>query len=512
MDQVKKDYSRIHQLSKHAKVLEGIVHVLDWDHETFMPPAGAGIRAEQLKTLAGLVHKEKTGKKFSNALSKLIDLTSGKIIVKGLNDRQEAALHEWHRDYRHAVSLPTKFVEEFAQLSSQAISIWRLSKEENTFHRFAPFLEKIVSMNRRKADLLGYKDHPYDALLDVYEPGSTTKDVQALFSDLSRSLTTLLKKIQSTTQVQDAFLHGNFDHEKQIAFSKDLLKAMGYDFNKGRLDFSSHPFSSSAHPTDSRITTRINTDSVINNICTVLHEGGHSLYEMGLPIEEYGTPLGEARSLGVHESQSRWWETRIGLTKPFWKYFLPQLKSTFKGQLDHITLDQFYKGINKVEPSFIRVEADEVTYPLHVILRFELEKDLIGGTLSIRDLPDAWNAKMKSSLGITPKTNQEGCLQDVHWSMGAFGYFPTYTLGNIYAAHLFTAFEKHHPDWESRLANGELDFIREWLHDKVYQHGRRYSSRDLLKLATGQELTSEAYTSYLTNKYREIYRLKIESL
>jgi carboxypeptidase Taq len=508
MEQAKKDYSRLHQLSHHAKVLEGISHALDWDQETFMPPDGAGIRAEQLKTLAGLIHKEKTGKKFSNALSKLIDLTSGKVIAKGLNDKQKAALHEWRRDYRHAVSLPTKFVEEFAQLSSQTISVWRLSKEENTFHRFAPFLEKIVSMNRRKADLLGYKDHPYDALLDEYEPGSTTKDVQALFSDLSRSLTALLKKIQGATQVQDAFLHGSFDHDKQIAFSKDLLRAMGYDFNKGRLDFSSHPFSSATHPTDSRITTRINTDSVINNICTVLHEGGHSLYEMGLPIEEYGTPLGEARSLGVHESQSRWWETRIGLTKPFWKHFLPLLKSTFKGQLDHITLDQFYKGINKVKPSLIRVEADEVTYPLHVILRFELEKDLIAGTLSIRDLPDAWNAKMKSSLGITPKSNQEGCMQDVHWSMGAFGYFPTYTLGNIYAAHLFNAFENDHPDWENRVAGGELNFIREWLHDKVYQHGRRYSSHDLLKLATGQELTSKAYTAYLTNKYSEIYRLK----
>ena len=284
---------------------------------------------------------------------------------------------------------------------------------------------------------------------------------------------------------------------------------MGYDFNKGRLDFSSHPFSSAAHPTDSRITTRINTDSVINNICTVLHEGGHSLYEMGLPIERrwdtsWRSALTRSPRKPISLVGNADWVDKAILEQ----ISLPLLKSTFKGQLDHITLDQFYKGINKVEPSFIRVEADEVTYPLHVILRFELEKDLIAGTLLIRDLPDAWNAKMKSSLGIIPKSNQEGCLQDVHWSMGAFGYFPTYTLGNIYAAHLFNAFEKDHADWENRVASGELDFIREWLHDKVYQYGRRYSSHDLLKLATGQELTSKAYTSYLTNKYSEIYRLK----
>lgn len=500
-----KSYKRLHQLARHATLLTGIAHLLDWDHETFMPSGAAGIRAEQLKTLAGLIHKEKTGKKFSNALSKLIDLTSGKVIANGLDDRQQAALREWRRDYQHAVSLPTKFVEEFAQLTSQSISIWRLAKEEDTFQRFAPFLEKIVLMNRRKADLLGYQDHPYDALLDEYEPGSTTKGVQSLFADLKRSLTTLLKKIQGTAQVKDAFLYSDFDRAKQISFSHEILNAMGYDFNKGRLDFSSHPFSSSSHPTDSRITTRINTNSVINNICTVLHEGGHSLYEMGLPIEDYGSPLGEARSLGVHESQSRWWETRIGLTKPFWTYFLPRLKATFPGQLDQVTLDQFYKGINKVEPSFIRVEADEVTYPLHVILRFELEKDLIAGTLSIRDLPDAWNAKMQAFLGITPKTNREGCLQDVHWSMGAFGYFPTYTLGNIYAAHLFTAFERDFPHWESKVAKGELAFIREWLHDKIYQYGRRYSSHDLLKLATGKDLSSQAYLSYLNNKYHGIY-------
>jgi len=505
MDHSQKDYQRLHVISRHAETLRGIAHLLDWDQETHMPPAAANIRSEQMKTLAGIIHKEKTGRKFANALSKLIDIESGRVHAKGLDDKQTAALREWRRDYRHAVSLPTKFVEDFAKLSSQSITVWQQCKKEDTFLRFAPFLEKIISMCRRKADLLGYKVHPYDALLDEYEPHSTTEHVQTLFADLSHSLSKLLKKIKTAKQIDDSFLYGDFDKQKQIEFSHKILESMGYDINKGRLDFSSHPFSSSLHPTDSRITTRIHNTSVLDNIMTVLHEGGHSLYEMGLPVELYGTPLCEARSLGVHESQSRWWETRIGLTKPFWQHFLPLLKSTFQGQLDKVSLDAFYKAINKVEPSFIRVEADEVTYPLHVILRFELEKDLIAGTLSVRDIPDAWNEKMKAYLGITPKTNREGCLQDIHWSMGAFGYFPTYALGNIYAAQLFTAFEKENPTWESHVAKGELAFIREWLHDKIYQHGRRYSSHDLIKHATGSEISSHDYLNYLNTKYDRIY-------
>lgn len=505
MDQANKDYDKLHAISRHTRTLQGIAHLLDWDQETYMPSDAGGIRAEQLKVLAGVIHKEKTGRKFSNALKKLIDLNTGKVIAQGLEKSQEAALHEWLRDYRHATALPTKFVEEFTQLTAQAINVWRLSKQEDTFYRFAPFLEKIVTMCRRKADLLGYQDNPYDALLDEYEPKATTKGIDTLFIQLRTSLVTLLKKIKSRPQVESRFLFDHFDHEKQNAFSQVLLKAIGYDLNKGRLDTSSHPFSASFHPTDSRITTRIHANAIMDNISSVLHEGGHSLYEMGLPIHQYGSPLGEACSLGIHESQSRWWETRIGLSKPFWSHFLPQLKSVFHGKFDHITLDQFYKGINTVKPSLIRVEADEVTYSLHVILRFELERDLINGKLSVRDIPEAWNSKMKEYLGIIPTTNREGCLQDIHWAMGGFGYFPTYTLGNIYAAHLFKTFSHQHANWEEHVAKGELFFIREWLQDKIYQHGRRYHSEALLKQATGRDVTSQDYLDYLNQKYHDIY-------
>jgi carboxypeptidase Taq len=496
-------YQKIHELSKHRRILEGVVSLLNWDQETYMPPEGAGIRAEQLGVMAGIIHREKTGPKFAKALSKLIDLPSGKLLSKRLSQQQNAALREWHRDYVHDTALPTKFVEEYTKITSQALMVWRTAKSDDAFHQFLPFLDRIVILNRRKAEYLKYKDHPYDALLDEYEPEMKTKDVEQLFTKLRNTLIPLIKKA-AKRKINDDFLFGKWSDSKQIAFSFKILDAMGYDKNKGRIDFSSHPFSSSCHPNDSRVTTRIHEDSLMSNIFVILHEGGHSLYEMGLPIDQYGTPLGEARSLGIHESQSRWWETYIGMSKPFWQYFLPQLQSLFKGKLSDISLEQFYRAINIVEPSLVRVEADELTYPMHIILRFELEKALIEGSLSVRDLPEVWNEKMSKYLGITPKTNREGCLQDIHWAMGAFGYFPTYTLGNLYAAHLFEAFAHQHPDWKHRVAAGELSFIREWLHDKIYQYGRRYSTKELLKKATGTPFTADAYLSYLQDKYTSL--------
>ncbi len=501
---IEKDYQKVFELSKHARILQGIVSILDWDQETYMPSGSAGIRAEQLETMAGIIHREKTSRKFANALSKLIDIQTGKIKTNTLSSQQMASLREWRRDYLHDTALPSKFVEELAKVTSQAIIAWRTAKKDNAFQQFAPYLDRIVQLNRKKADLLGYQDHPYDALLDQYEPDVKTHEVSALFLKLRTQLTPLIQKM-AQQPVDDQFLYGNWDQAKQMAFSQKLLATMGYDNNKGRVDFSAHPFSSASHPTDSRITTRIHPESLMSNIFAILHEAGHALYEMGLPQNDYGSPLGDSRSLGVHESQSRWWETRIGLSKPFWQYFFPLLKETFRGQLDQITLDVFYRAINKVEPSFIRIEADEVTYPLHIILRFELEKGLIEGSLNVRDIPEAWNAKMKEYLGLIPSTNAEGCLQDIHWSMGAFGYFPTYTLGNLYAAHLFEAFVKDHPDWEKQVAAGQLGFIKLWLHEKIYQHGKHYTTQELLTQATGKNFSADPYLHYLKKKYSSLY-------
>lgn len=506
MNQTEKDYQKLHEISKHASVLKGISYLLDWDQETYMPPAAAAIRSEQLKAMAGIIHREKTGKKFSNALSKLININTGKSVSKKLSEEKQAAVKEWWREYHHDTALPAKFVEDFAKLNSQAIIAWRSAKKENAFQQFAPFLDRIISMNRKKADYLGYKEHPYDALLNEYEPDMTTKEVEKIFGKLQHFITPFLKKIDKKN-INDDFIYGEWDHSKQMTFGYKILDAMGYGMDKGRVDLSSHPFSSASHPTDSRITTRIHPRSLTSNILVLLHEGGHALYEMGLPIEHFGSPLGESRSLGVHESQSRWWETRIGLSKAFWQHFYPVLQETFHKQLDKVSLEQFYQAINKVKPSFIRVEADEVTYPLHVILRFELEKSLIEGSLNVRDIPEIWNAKMKEYLGIVPKNNSEGCLQDIHWSMGAFGYFPTYALGNLYAAHLFQAFAKKHPDWEKRVAKGDLSFVKEWLTDKIYRHGKRYPTHELLKQATGHPFSEQAYLSYIEDKYSKIYGL-----
>ncbi len=495
------DYQTLHQLSYQVRLLTGISSLLEWDQETYMPAAGAGIRGEQLKALAGLAHQQKTSQDFANALAKLIDLKTGELIAHDLNSAQVAAVKAWQRDYIKDVALPSSFVEEFALLASQAQLVWRQAKKDNAFQQFAPYLDKLIQLARQKAEYLGYEEHPYDALLDLYEPSIKTSEIRTIFSSLRAALMVLLKKIKGAKQLDDTLLQGQFDQAKQLAFGQQLLEKMGYDKNKGRLDLSTHPFSSACHPTDSRITTRIHPTSLISNISVILHEAGHSLYEMGLPVEQYGSPLGEAISLGIHESQSRFWETRIGQSLPFWQYYLPLLKETFKGQLDDLSLSDFYRALNKVEPSFIRVEADEVTYSLHVILRFELEVALIEGTLAVRDLPEAWNAKMQELLGITPASHTEGCLQDIHWSMGAFGYFPTYTLGNLYASHIFTAFAQAHPDWETRVSTGELLFIKEWLQRQVYCHGRRYTSQELLKKITGQQFTVEAYIHYLNNKY-----------
>ncbi len=506
--QTQKDYQKLHEKSYQSHILSGVLSLLHWDQETYMPSAAIGIRSEQLKTLAGLIHKSKTHSSFEKALSKLIALKTGKILAKDLSAPQKAALQAWRRDYLQETCLPADFVEEFAQLSSQAVVVWREAKSQNSFHTFAPYLEKIIYMNRKKADLLGYGKHPYDALLDLFEPGTITAEVSGIFTPLRKSITGLLSKIKAAKPVDDHFLFGKFDQDKQMKFGYLLMDAIGYDRTKGRLDISAHPFSSACHPTDSRITSRIHPTSLMSHISAVMHECGHSLYEMGLPELHYGSPLGEAVSLGLHESQSRWWETRIGQSRPFWEYFLPILKKTFPKQLDHVTLDQFYKAINNVTPSLVRVEADEVTYSLHVILRFELEKALIEGSLSVHEIPEAWNGKMQDLLGITPANNTEGCLQDIHWATGTFGYFPTYTLGNLYASHLFTAFEKQHADWQKRVVKGELLFIKDWLNNNVHHYGRQYTSKELLKHVTGKEFSVDAYNTYLNHKYKEIYQLR----
>lgn len=507
MKSLKKDYQSLFNRSREIRLLTSIDYVLGWDQETYMPEGGSAFRGEQIEFLTGLIHKARTSKGFSAALGKLIDLESGKPVEGDLNPKQKAAVKAWWRDWKRDTALPAKFVKDFAKLTSESLLVWRKAKIDNNFPLFAPYLKRIVEMSRRKADYLGWKDHPYDALVNLYEHDVTTKQIDTLFKALEKPIRGLLDKITAAKQVDDSFLTGHFSVDKQIEVGNQILKSMGFDFKNGRVDISSHPFSSTFHPTDSRITTRIHPTSLLSHLLVILHEGGHSLYDMGLPLEEFGSPLGEPISLGMHECQSRFWETRIGQSKPFWKHYLPLLQETFPKKFEDVTVEQLYKGVNKVEPSFIRVDADEVTYPLHVILRFQMEKDLIEGTMNVNDVPRIWNDKMQTLLGVTPPDDRLGCLQDIHWAMGGFGYFPTYALGTLYASHLFLAFERDHPDWEKRIAKGDLLFIRQWLLEQVHQHGRRYSSLELLKKINGKELKADAFINYLDNKYAEIYRL-----
>ncbi len=472
-----------------------------------MPSGSATFRAEQIELLTNLIHTKTTSKKFGNAIEKLIDLGSGEILEENLSTQQKAALREWRKDYLKAKKLPEKFVKEFAKLCAQSLKPWTSAKQDNAFNRFAPFLERLVDKCREKAEILGYQDHPYDALLNEYEPGTTKKDITALFNVLKPPIVDLVSKIASEPTINNKFLLGKFSANKQMEFIKVVMSAMGLNTSFDRLDFSSHPFSLALHPSDSRMTTRIHPKMLMESILSAIHEGGHSLYEMGLPQEHYGSPLCQHVSLGIHESQSRWWETLIGRSRPFWEHFFPIIKPLFSGKLKDVTLNTFYRGINKVEPGPIRIEADEVSYNLHIVVRFELECLLMDGSLSIRDLPDAWNEKMQQYLGVTPKNNAEGCLQDIHWAFGLIGYFPTYTLGNLYASQFFSTFEEKFPSWGKSVAKGDLLFVKEWLNTNIHRHGKKYSASQLAKHVTGKTLSSQHFIDYLTAKYSEIYKM-----
>ncbi len=499
-------FTDLKELSTEIQHYNAILTLLHWDQETYMPAGGISARSHQISQLSELIHEKKTGRKFKECLGKLVHMGSGKPKVKGLNKAQLAMVREWRKDFIRLTKLPSSFVRTFAQVTSEATQIWSAAKKENNFKLFAPFLEKIIALSRQKAEILGFKDHPYDALLETYEPCMTTRRVELIFDGLQKELKLLLRKITACRQIDSRFLHKNVDRAKQIELGHWFLEQLPMDMAYTRLDLSEHPFSSALHPHDSRITTRILPNAFMSNIFSVLHEAGHSFYEMGLSLEKWGTPLSEPVSLSIHESQSRWWETFLGRSLPFWKHFYPQLQKKLPALLKGIPLDRFYRAINKVTPSLIRVEADEVTYCLHVICRFEIEKQLISGALNAAELPDAWNAKIQEYLGILPPSDTQGCLQDIHWSLGSFGYFPTYALGNLFSAHFFAAFAKEHPDWDQRVAQGEFSFIRDWLKTNIHQWGRMYDSEELAKKITGKPLSEIAYCTYLKKKYAEIYR------
>jgi carboxypeptidase Taq len=485
--------------------------VLSWDQETYMPPGGGAARAEQIAVLQGIAHQKLVSPDVEALLSQWVDPATGQAAEQpgeSWDEPSRSLLREVWRDFSRAKKLPSDFVVTLSRECSLAQQVWVEAKAKNTFAMFLPNLRTVLDLKREEAQYLGYHDSPYNALLDVYEPGATIAGLQPVFTALKARLVPLLQRItQSRVQIDDGLLHHSYDQARQLEFGRLVLTAMGYDFERGRLDLSAHPFTTSFHPTDVRVTTRVHEQELQSCLFSCIHEGGHGLYDQGLDPQYFGTPLGDSVSLGIHESQSRLWENCVGRSRPFWRFFYPVLQQTFHDQLHGVTMEQFFAAINRVQPSLIRVEADELTYNLHIMLRFEIEQGLIEGKTQPEDLPTIWNRKMEEYLGIAPPTDAEGVLQDVHWSFGAFGYFPTYTLGNLYSVQFFEQAKREIPNLEEEIAAGQLIGLRRWLEQKIHRWGRMFTPAHLAERVTGSTINPEPFLKYVEKKYGELYQL-----
>jgi carboxypeptidase Taq len=485
--------------------------VLAWDQETYMPAGGGEARAEQIAVLQGIAHQKLVSSDVQSLLSQWVDPATGQAADKSgetWDEPSRSLLRETWRDVSRAKKLPSDFVVRLSRECSLAQQVWVEAKKHNTFATFLPNLRTVLQLKRDEAQYLGYHDSPYNALLDVYEPGSTIADLQPVFATLKARLVPLLRKItESRVQIDDSILRRSYDHARQLEFGRLVLTAMGYDFTRGRLDLSAHPFTTSFHPTDVRVTTRVYEHELQSCLFSCIHEGGHGLYDQGLDQRYFGTPLGDSVSLGIHESQSRLWENCVGRSRPFWRFFYPMLQQTFHDQLHAVNSEHFYAAINCVKPSLIRVEADELTYNLHIMLRFEIEQDLIEGKTQPEDLPTIWNQKMQEYLGMVPPSDAEGVLQDVHWSFGAFGYFPTYTLGNLYSVQFFEQATLELPHLEDEIAAGQLMGLRRWLEQKIHRWGRMFTPTHLAQRVTGSTVNPEPFLTYVEKKYGELYQL-----
>lgn len=499
-------YAELIAHRQQTATLASVNAVLGWDQETYMPPAAAAHRAEQAAAIATLVHERSTSPKVGDWLSACErdrDLT-------GDHEGEPAAnLREMRRDYDLATKLPTELVAEIARTTSQAQQAWKTAREHSDFAKFAPWLEKVVALMRRKAECYGVPagGELYDALLNEYEPGMTARELDAIFTPLRPRLAGLVASIVKSPKKPDPrLLELKGPEAGQHAFGLAVLRQMGFDLSAGRLDTTAHPFCTELGPRDTRLTTRYTTDSFLEPLYGTMHEAGHGLYEQGLPkTTRWGEPLGEAISLGIHESQSRMWENFVGRSRAFWTWALPVAREHLKPLLDGTSIDELYGAANWVEPSFIRVEADEATYNLHIMLRFQIERELIAGRLPVSSLPETWNRLFKEFLGLDVPDDRRGCLQDVHWSFGLMGYFPTYTLGNLYAAQFWEKINTDIPDLDARHARGDFAPLKHWLNTHIHTHGKRYRAGDLCRRLTGQPLSADPLLRHLEGKLKPIY-------
>ncbi len=482
-------------------LLNASASLLHWDQRTYIPHKGHEHRSRQLAQLAKLAHERAVDPRIGEALSRL------EATPPDSTEYPDAVgnVREWRRDYDRSVKIPQDLAVELVRTASVAETAWEQALPADDWQGFKPHLQRMLELKREEAEAVGYAAEPYDALLDAYEPGETAATLEPVFAKLRPALAGLLERIVGSERTPDmSVVGGVFDLQQQKAFSELAAKAIGYDFAAGRLDETTHPFTIEIGPGDTRITTRYEKDGFLDAFFSTIHETGHALYEQGLPTEAWGLPRGEAVSLGVHESQSRLWENMVARSRGFWNFFLPKAGELFP-QLQGLDLDRYCFAVNRVAPGFIRVEADEVTYNLHILLRFELELALMRQELAVDDLPDAWNEKMAALLGIRPETHAKGVLQDVHWSAGLFGYFPTYTLGNLYAAQLFAAAGKELGDLEAGFAKGDFALLLRWLRTRIHEKGRSLHPRELISAATGSAPDPEPLIAYLESKYSAYY-------
>ena len=499
-----KAYQALIERVRDAHLLGATGGILSWDQETMMPAGGVELRSQQLAILARLQHQMSTDPKVGEFISQC----EADRAFMASDSVESANIVELRRDFDQATKLPERLISEFAEVSSKAQHEWATARKASDFKMFLPWLEKLVALNREKAACLGIPagGEPWDALADTYEPGCTAASVTKVFTPLRARLVKLLGDLMGgSRRPSNRFNELALPIEAQAKFVRMVVESIGFDFQRGRLDSSTHPFCGGSHCNDVRMTTRYSETCLNDALGSSMHEAGHGMYEQGLPSRAIGTPAGTAVSLGIHESQSRLWENQVGRGLPFWKWCAPKLEGFFGRSVDGFSLDELYGAANIVEPGFIRVDADEATYNMHVMVRFEIERLLIAGSLAPKDLPGEWNRRYKEYLGLTVPDDRRGCLQDVHWSMGAFGYFPTYTLGTLYSAQFFDAAKKAMPGLEDGFAKGDFVPLREWLNREVHSHGRRFLPEELCKRVTGSPLSSEHYLNYLEGKLRPLY-------
>ena len=495
------NYQKLVQRLEETSRLGGVMGILHWDQEVIMPSGAAESRAMQMGVLAGTIHEKSTDPE----IGKLLDALDTE---NSFNALEQCNIREARREYDMETKVPKKLVMEMAELSSKGHQVWVKARSENKFSDFAPTLKQLVELKKRWAEYVSPELPSYDANIDIYERGATMDKITPVFETLKAELIPLIRDIQESDYKPDAsFLSGNFPVDKQEGLGRRISEEMGFAFDRGRMDVSVHPFCGGSHPTDVRITTRYRTDNFIESLYAVIHETGHGLYEQGRMEEGRDLPVSEALTMGIHESQSLFWERMIAQSPAFCNRYLPLIAETFPENFKAVSNEQLYEAVNVSEPSYIRVEADEVTYPMHVILRYEIEKGLFDGSVEINTLPELWNSKMKEYLGVEPPSDTLGVLQDTHWSGAAFGYFPSYTLGAIYASQFYKTLLQEKPDLGNEIESGNLATIRQWLNQEIHEKGRLLSVANLVKQVTGDDLNPTIFLDYLKKKYRKIYRL-----